>query len=105
MIKQVLKTLFAALCLMPLAVIAQDGKAVIDKVVATVGGEIILLSEVQEQLSYAKQQSADLPASYSCIVLQNIIVTKLLVNQAKLDSIDVKDEEVEILKRNEEVES
>lgn len=95
MIKQVLKTLFAAICLLPLTLTGQDGRAVIDKVVATVGGEIILLSEIEEQLSYAKQQNADLPASYGCVVLQNIIVTKLLVNQAKLDSIDVKDEEVE----------
>lgn len=70
-------------------------KKVIDKVVATIGGEIILLSEVQEQLSFAKQQQPDLPANYQCISLQNLIVQKLLVNQAKLDSIAVKDEEVE----------
>jgi peptidyl-prolyl cis-trans isomerase SurA len=82
------------ICL-PLAAMAQDEKAVIDKVVATVGGEIILLSEIQEQLSYAKQQQANLPESYACVVLQNTIVTKLLVNQAKLDSIEVKDDEVE----------
>jgi peptidyl-prolyl cis-trans isomerase SurA len=82
------------ICL-PLGAVAQDEKAVIDKVVATVGGEIILLSEIQEQLSYAKQQQPNLPESYACVVLQNTIVTKLLVNQAKLDSIEVKDEEVE----------
>ncbi len=74
---------------------AQSDRAVIDQVVATVGGEIILLSEVQEQVSYAKQQNRDLPDNYKCIALQNTIVQKRLVNQAKLDSIDVKDEEVE----------
>ncbi|MCY7327375.1 MAG: peptidylprolyl isomerase [Saprospiraceae bacterium] len=74
---------------------AQSDRAVIERVVATVGGEIILLSEVQEQFSYAKQQQADLPDEYRCVVLQNLIVQKILVNQAKLDSIDVKDEEVE----------
>jgi peptidyl-prolyl cis-trans isomerase SurA len=68
---------------------------VIDRVVATVGGEIILLSEVQEQFSYIKKEQPTLPDDYRCIVLQNLIVQKLLVNQAKLDSIDVKDEEVE----------
>lgn len=72
-----------------------DNKAVIDRVVATVGGEIILLSEVQEQFSYAKQQQADLPDNYRCVTLQNLIVQKLLVNQAKLDSVVVKDEDVE----------
>jgi len=74
---------------------AQSGRAVIERVVATVGGEIILLSEVQEQFSYAKQQQADLPDEYRCVVLQNLIVQKILVNQAKLDSIEVKNEEVE----------
>lgn len=77
------------------ALYAQDDKAVIDKVVATVGGEILLLSEVQEQASYARQQQKDLPPEYDCIVLQNLLVQKLLVNQAKIDSVEVKDEEVE----------
>ncbi len=74
---------------------AQSERAVIDRVVATVGGEIILLSEVQEQFAYAKQQQTTLPDEYRCVVLQNLIVQKMLVNQAKLDSIEVKDEEVE----------
>lgn len=87
--------IFICCFLAPLASFAQNDKAVIDRVVATVGGEIILLSEVQEQLSYAKQQQANLPPDYKCVVLQNLIVQKLLVNQAKLDSVVVKDEEVE----------
>ncbi len=85
----------AVLLFLPALLCAQTEKAVIDKIVATVGGEIILLSEVQEQLSYAKQQQPDLPEDYSCAIIQNLIVQKLLVNQAKLDSVDVKDEEVE----------
>ncbi len=74
---------------------AQNDRAVIDRVVASVGGEIILLSELQEQLSYAKQQQPDLPPEHRCIILQNLVIQKLLVNQAKLDSIEVKDEDVE----------
>ncbi|MBP6827009.1 MAG: peptidylprolyl isomerase [Saprospiraceae bacterium] len=74
---------------------AQNDKAIIDRVVATVGGEIILLSEVQEQFGYTKQQQKDLPDDYKCVVVQNLIVQKLLVNQAKIDSVEVKDEEVE----------
>jgi peptidyl-prolyl cis-trans isomerase SurA len=84
-----------ALALAPAALAAQDNKVVLDKVVATVGSEIVLLSEVQEQVAYARQQEASLPPEFPCIALQNIIVQKLLVNQAKLDSVEVKDEEVE----------
>ncbi|MFN7830931.1 MAG: peptidylprolyl isomerase, partial [Bacteroidota bacterium] len=83
------------LLLIPTLLSAQNDKAVIDRVVAAVGGEIILLSEVQEQFSYAKQQQPDLPAEYLCVSLQNLLVQKLLVNQAKLDSIEVNDDEVE----------
>jgi len=83
------------LLLLPVFLFGQGEKAVIDKVVATIGSEIILLSEVQEQLAYARQQESNLPAEYSCIILQNLMVQKLLVNQAKIDSVAVKDEEVE----------
>lgn len=86
---------FFLFLLLPFGAAAQGEKAVIDRVVATVGGEIILLSEVQEQYSFAKKDQPDLPPDYQCMVLQNLIVQKLLVNQAKLDSVEVKDEEVE----------
>ncbi len=85
---------FVLLFLFPFSLFCQNDKAVIDRVVATVGGEIILLSEVQEQYSYAKKEQPTLPEDYMCVVLQNLVVQKLLVNQAKLDSVEVKDEEV-----------
>lgn len=53
------------------------------------------MSEVQEQYQYAKQQNPKLPEEYLCVSLQNLVVQKLLVNQAKLDSVEVKDDEVE----------
>ena len=81
--------------ILPALLPAQNDKALIDRVVATVGSEIILLSEVQEQFSYAKQQNPELPDDFQCVAVQNLIVQKLLVNQAKLDSIAVTEEEVE----------
>lgn len=74
---------------------AQDGKFVIDRVIATIGGEIVLYSEIQEQVAYAKQQQPNLPADFECIALQSILIEKMLVNQAKLDSVAVADVEVE----------
>lgn len=92
---QLLAIAFLLTLLSPALLSGQNGAVVIDKVVASVGGEVVLLSEIQEQVSYAKSQNANLPAGFDCSALQNIIVTKLLVNQAKLDSLEVKDEEVE----------
>ena len=87
---------FLLLLFLPCFLVAQNSdRAVIDRVVGTVGSEIILLSEVQEQLAYARQQQPTLGDEYRCVSLQNLVVQRLLVNQAKLDSVEVKDEEVE----------
>ncbi|OAV44661.1 peptidylprolyl isomerase [Lewinella sp. 4G2] len=69
---------------------------VIDQVIARVGGEYVLLSDVEEQFALAASQSNnDLPAEARCNILDQILVGKLLYNQSKLDSIEVSDSEVE----------
>ena len=74
---------------------AGDAK-VIDRVIATVGGELLLLSELEEQLSLiASQQGTEITTEVRCAVLENLLTSKLLVNQAKLDSVEVSDEELE----------
>ncbi len=70
-------------------------KEVIDKVIAHVGGEIVLMSELEEQHSLISEKNADLPPNARCLILDNILTTKLLINQAKLDSIEVTETEVE----------
>lgn len=86
--------LFLCLVLSVTKMVAQQ-KELVDKVVAKVGDEYVLLSEVEEQFSYAKEQRKDLPDNYRCLVLDQILVTKLLVAQAKIDSLYPKDEELE----------
>lgn len=70
-------------------------KELMDKVVAKIGDEYILLSEVEEQLAAAKDQKASLPDNYNCMILDQVMVNKLILNQAKIDSVLAKDEEVE----------
>ena len=77
---------------------AQDEQRprVIDRVIATVGGELLLLSELEEQLSLmASQEGVTVTTEVRCGVLEQLMTAKLLVNQAKLDSIPLSDEEVE----------
>jgi peptidyl-prolyl cis-trans isomerase SurA len=86
----------AAALLLTLAIQpAFSQKKTIDKVIATVGGELILLSEVEEQKALLEAQKGVLPPDASCLILDNVMAQKLLVNQAKLDSITVLDAEVE----------
>ena len=82
-------------CLLAAAFSSFAQRQVIDKVIATVGGELVLLSEIEEQRSLIQAQQGNLPENASCLILDNILAQKLLVNQAKLDSIEVGEEEVE----------
>ena len=66
-----------------------------DKIIAIVGGEILLQSELEENLSMAEQQGGGLPDNADCMFLNQLLSQKLLINQARLDSILVLDEEVE----------
>jgi peptidyl-prolyl cis-trans isomerase SurA len=68
---------------------------VMDKIIATVGGELILLSELEEQFALALSQKGDIPQNARCEILEQLLTSKLLINQSKLDSIEVGEEEVE----------
>ena len=70
-------------------------KQVIDKVVGTVGGELILLSEIEEKYALAQSQQSDLPADARCRILDQVMSDKLLINQARLDSVEVSPSDVE----------
>ncbi|MGB4960098.1 MAG: peptidylprolyl isomerase [Saprospiraceae bacterium] len=68
----------------------------LDKVIAKVGSEHILLSEVEEEFSYAKSKDPSLSDEVKCIIIDNMIGQKLVIYHAKIDSVDISDEEVEI---------
>lgn len=69
---------------------------IIDKVAAYVGSELILLSEIEEQFQLMKDRGMEIEESQKCDILDNLMVQKLLVSQAKLDSIQILDEEIEL---------
>lgn len=94
-----MKTILTHLSLLLLLTISVGISAqstVIDQVIARVGGEYILLSDLEEQYALAASQSNDeLPPEARCQMLDQLLVGKLLFNQSKLDSIEVTDSEVE----------
>jgi peptidyl-prolyl cis-trans isomerase SurA len=67
----------------------------IDKVIAKVGSEHILLSDVEEEFSYAKTKDPGLSDDIKCIILDNMIAQKLVIYYGKVDSVELSDEEVE----------
>jgi peptidyl-prolyl cis-trans isomerase SurA len=70
---------------------------VVDRIVAVVGKSMILESEIEAQyLQYRAQGNIEGSASdMKCRILEQLLLQKLLLNQAALDSVEVTDSEVE----------
>ncbi len=91
-----MRILFASFMLV--FVTLQSGLAqreLIDKVMATVGNEVILFSDIEEQFVLMKTQNAAVGDDARCIIFDNVMASKLLLNQAKLDSLEVGEAEVD----------
>ena len=67
---------------------------ILDRIVAKVGDEPILQSDLEQQMAYESERKGVLPENAYCFILEQMLGQKLLVNQSKLDSIIVSDEEV-----------
>ncbi len=67
---------------------------VLDKIVAIVGSEILLQSELDENIALMEAQQGGLPEGAECFIFDQLLSQKLLTNQAKLDSLEVSDVEV-----------
>jgi peptidyl-prolyl cis-trans isomerase SurA len=86
--------IFSLLLINWLSVYGQQDKVLIDKIVAQIGDNIILLSDIEAQKQQAiasgiKENAAD------CSVLEQLMFQELLINQAKLDSIVISDQQVD----------
>lgn len=67
----------------------------IDKVIAVVGNERILLSDVEQELLRIKMQGSTNANIDRCQILEQLLIQKLLITQAKIDSIKVNEGSVE----------
>lgn len=87
----------AILCLLASATISgQSQSLILDKIIAKIGGEYILYSEVQELYSYAKAQNAEYGPEVQCEIIEQLFGKALLLDQAKLDSIEISSVEIEV---------
>ena len=70
---------------------ALSQQQLVDKIIARVGAEQILLSDVEEQFAYEVKAK---PQITKCDVVAGLIDQKLVIHQAKLDSIEVSEEQI-----------
>jgi peptidyl-prolyl cis-trans isomerase SurA len=68
---------------------------VIDQVVAVVGGKIILKSDIEKQYYQFIAQGGERSPDGKCLVFDQLLLQKLLINQADLDSVTVTEAQVE----------
>ncbi len=86
------------LMLLALPTLAQNRQPqVIDKVVAVIGKNIILQSDIENQyIQYRMQGMAEgTGKEVRARILEDLLLQKLMLNQAEMDSISVTDEQVE----------
>lgn len=73
----------------------QAQKTTIDKVVAVVGSNVILLSDLNQQYAIFLNQGNPPDTKVKCYFLQQMLIQKLLKQQAEIDSIMVDDSQVD----------
>lgn len=74
---------------------SQKSPIVVDKIVAQIGDEIILLSDLQAQKLQMKQSNIEITPKADCEILESLMYSNLLLNQALLDSITLPEGQVE----------
>ena len=74
---------------------AQPAKVVADKILGIVGDRIILYSDIQNTIADAVRNGSTVPDNANCVLLEQALVSKVLMLQAEKDSIPVTEDEIE----------
>ncbi len=82
--------------LMMFAGYGADGQQIVESIVGVVGNEVIYLSDVEGQVVQLKAERDPTPVDQlRCRVFEDLLVQKLFLDQARIDSIEVSPETVE----------
>ena len=80
------------LSLVPAAAQKYDG--VVDKSVALIGNDIVMLSDIEAEAQMMRARGLVVDKSARCEILENFLVSKLFLTQAKFDSLTVNEAQV-----------
>ena len=91
------RILSASFFLLIMATLAQSQpqKVVADKIAAIVGDRIILQSDIKNSIADIARQGGTVPENAECLLIEQALISKVLMLQAEKDSLPVTDEEVE----------
>ena len=91
--RAVLSALLAALSVVASA--QKYGGGVIDKTVAVVGNEVIMLSDIEREVQMMRAQGLSSDRNLRCELLESMMEQKIFLMQARLDSLSVNQDMVE----------
>lgn len=88
-------TLFALLISLTVAAQGQPRKVIADKIIAVVGDRIILHSDIQNSILDIVRQGGTVPANTECLIMEQALISKVMMLQALKDSLPITEDEVE----------
>ena len=91
--KQILTAFLLLAVLLPLR--AQKYEGVVEKSVALIGNDIVMLSDVEQEAQMMRARGLTVDKAARCEILEQFLVSKLFLTQAKLDSLAVNEAYVE----------
>ena len=77
------------------AVQGQSAKVVADKILAVIGDRIILYSDIQNTISDAVRNGNQVPENAQCVLMEQALISKILMLQAEKDSLPITEDEIE----------
>jgi peptidyl-prolyl cis-trans isomerase SurA len=94
--KRKLKFCLTLFCLFLPGVFIANSQVLVESVAAIVGNEVIYLSDLENYISDLRRNGNKTPIDLlTCSVFQEMLVSKLFMDQARIDSITVTDDAVE----------
>jgi peptidyl-prolyl cis-trans isomerase SurA len=89
------KLLLCLVVLFPSWLLAQKDSTLIDEIIGVVGDEILLHSDIKSaEKDFAKGAERNAAPFKPCVVYEELLFQKLLLHQAKVDSVNITDAEV-----------
>ncbi len=94
MTKHAILTALALVVMPSLCAHAQSTTKLIDEVVASVGDDAVLNSDIEYQYGQAMIEGVSFDGDMKCHIFEQLLIQKMMQNQAIIDSVEVKDSEV-----------
>ncbi len=93
--KLIVGGLLSAITAVSLTLLAAPKKNVVDEVAWVVGDEAIFRSDVEEMYTQMRSEGIQIPGDPYCVIPEQIAVEKLYLHQAKIDTVEAPDAQVQ----------